>query len=42
MSVFDEKKLGYRLGAFDYLVKPFEIPDILRMVEKVESANTTR
>jgi DNA-binding response OmpR family regulator len=38
VSVFDEKKLGFRLGAFDYLVKPFEIPDILGMVEKVESA----
>lgn len=36
VSVMDERKFGHHLGAFDYLVKPFEIPDIIGMVERVE------
>ncbi|MFQ6103641.1 MAG: response regulator transcription factor [Candidatus Glassbacteria bacterium] len=38
LSVFDEKKLGYKLGAFDYLVKPFAMEDLFSVVEKVETA----
>ncbi len=34
LSIFDEKKLGYDLGAFDYLVKPFEIDDIFSVVDR--------
>jgi DNA-binding response OmpR family regulator len=36
LSVFDEKRMGYDLGAFDYLVKPFELEDIFCMVDRVE------
>jgi len=38
VSVFDEKQLGYALGAFDYLVKPFDIEDILSIFDRVEEA----
>lgn len=34
LSIFDEKKLGYDLGAFGYLVKPFEIDDIFSVVDR--------
>jgi signal transduction histidine kinase/CheY-like chemotaxis protein len=30
LSIVDSKELGYRLGAFDYLVKPFDRDAILR------------
>jgi len=36
VSVFDERQLGCDLGAFDYLVKPFDIEDILSILDRVE------
>jgi len=36
LSVFDEKKMGYELGAFDYLLKPFDIDDIFGLLDRVE------
>jgi DNA-binding response OmpR family regulator len=36
LSVFDEKKMGYELGAFGYLLKPFDINDIFDILDRVE------
>jgi signal transduction histidine kinase/CheY-like chemotaxis protein len=35
VSVVDSKEPAYRLGAFDYLVKPFEREAILRALERI-------
>ena len=35
ISVVDNKELAYRLGAFDYLVKPFDRETILRALERI-------
>jgi len=32
LSIVDQKDLGYRLGAFDYLLKPFERDTILAIL----------
>jgi CheY-like chemotaxis protein len=37
ISIVDQKALGYRLGAEDYLVKPFQEDEILQSLEKVKS-----
>ena len=39
LSIFDEKKLGYDLGAFDYLLKPFEIEDMYSIMDRVEKTH---
>ena len=41
LSIFDEKKLGYDLGAYDYLVKPFEINDIFSVVDRAAAETGT-
>ena len=38
VSVVDSKELGYQLGAFDYLVKPFEREAILRALDRISAA----
>ena len=38
VSVVDSKELAYQLGAFDYLVKPFEREAILRALDRVPAA----
>jgi DNA-binding response OmpR family regulator len=38
LSICDERKLGHRLGAFDYLLKPFDIEDLLCLIDRFESA----
>ena len=35
LSVVDQKDLGYRLGAADYLMKPFERDDLLAALQRV-------
>jgi CheY-like chemotaxis protein len=35
LSVVDQKDLGYRLGAADYLLKPFERDDLLAALHRV-------
>ncbi len=36
LSICDEKKLGYHLGASDYLLKPFDIEDLHGMIDRFE------
>jgi signal transduction histidine kinase/CheY-like chemotaxis protein len=38
LSVVDEKEQAYRLGAFDYLVKPFERDALLGSLERISPA----
>jgi PAS domain S-box-containing protein len=35
LSVVDDKKRGYRLGAYDYLVKPFDRDNLMRVLEGI-------
>ena len=35
LSIVDNKRLGYRLGAFDYLLKPFERETILAALARI-------
>ena len=35
LSIVDQKDLGYRLGAFDYLLKPFERDTILAILARI-------
>jgi CheY-like chemotaxis protein len=35
LSIVDQKELGYRLGAFDYLLKPFDVDAILRALARI-------
>jgi CheY-like chemotaxis protein/anti-sigma regulatory factor (Ser/Thr protein kinase) len=35
LSIVDNRKLGYRLGAFDYLVKPFDREAILSTLSRI-------
>jgi CheY-like chemotaxis protein len=35
LSVVDQKDLGYRLGAADYLLKPFERDDLIAALQRV-------
>ena len=35
LSVVDQKDLGYRLGAADYLMKPFERDDLIAALQRV-------
>jgi signal transduction histidine kinase/DNA-binding response OmpR family regulator len=35
LSIVDNKELGYRLGAFDYLVKPFDRETILGVLARI-------
>jgi len=37
VSVVDEKEQAFRLGAFDYLVKPFERDALLGALERIAS-----
>jgi CheY-like chemotaxis protein len=37
LSIVDNKELGYRLGAFDYLVKPFDREAILDTLARITS-----
>ncbi len=37
LSIVDEKERGYRLGAYDYLVKPFDRDSLMRVLERLES-----
>ena len=37
LSIVDNKALGYRLGAFDYLLKPFDRETILAALTRVPS-----
>ncbi|NRB11418.1 MAG: hypothetical protein HRU35_07425 [Rickettsiaceae bacterium] len=34
MSILDEKNKGYTMGAFDYLVKPFNKQQLLTVLDK--------
>ena len=36
LSVVDQKKLGYRLGAFDYMLKPFDREAILAALTRIK------
>jgi signal transduction histidine kinase/DNA-binding response OmpR family regulator len=38
LSIVDDKELGYRLGAFDYLVKPFDQEAILSALTRIPPA----
>lgn len=38
LSVVDNRELGYRLGAYDYLVKPFEREAILNTLNRMKPA----
>ena len=40
VSVVDSKEQAYQLGAFDYLVKPFEREAILRALERIPAARS--
>jgi len=35
LSFVDQKELGYRLGAFDYMLKPFDMDAILRALARI-------
>jgi CheY-like chemotaxis protein/anti-sigma regulatory factor (Ser/Thr protein kinase) len=37
LSIVDDKDRGYRLGAYDYLVKPFDRDDLMRVIEGITS-----
>ncbi|MCZ6873445.1 MAG: response regulator, partial [bacterium] len=37
LSIIDQKDLGYRLGAFDYLLKPFDHDSILSTLARISS-----
>ncbi|HEX9618383.1 MAG TPA: GAF domain-containing protein [Anaerolineales bacterium] len=39
LSIIDNKELGYRLGAADYLVKPFDQDDMLAALQRLAKAN---
>ena len=39
LSIVDQKDLGYRLGAFDYLLKPFERETILAALQRISPAH---
>jgi signal transduction histidine kinase/response regulator of citrate/malate metabolism len=40
LSIVDKKSLGYRLGAFDYLVKPFDQNVILSVLARLRSTSS--
>ncbi len=40
LSIVDKKSLGYRLGAFDYVVKPFDQHVILSTLARLTSVNS--
>jgi CheY-like chemotaxis protein len=42
LSIIDNKELGYRLGATDYLVKPFDDEAVLAAVRRLFQANGDR
>jgi len=37
LSIVDDKDRGYRLGAYDYLVKPFDRDDLMRVIGGITS-----
>lgn len=39
LSICDEKKLGYELGVFDYLLKPFDIEELHHMIDRLEDGS---
>ena len=39
LSIVDQKDLGYRLGAFDYLLKPFDREAILATLRRISPAH---
>jgi CheY-like chemotaxis protein len=39
LSIVDQKELGYRLGAFDYLLKPFDRETILAALRRISPAH---
>jgi signal transduction histidine kinase/DNA-binding response OmpR family regulator len=39
LSIVDQKDLGYRLGAFDYLLKPFDREAILAALQRLSPAH---
>jgi CheY-like chemotaxis protein len=39
LSIIDNKDLGYRLGAADYLVKPFDQADMLAALQRLARVN---
>lgn len=39
LSIVDQKELGYRLGAFDYLLKPFDRETILAVLRRISPAH---
>ena len=39
LSIVDQKDLGYRLGAFDYLLKPFDREAILAALRRISPAH---
>jgi CheY-like chemotaxis protein/anti-sigma regulatory factor (Ser/Thr protein kinase) len=41
LSIVDKKSLGYRLGAFDYLVKPFDQNVILSVLARLRSTDSS-
>ncbi|MEJ2511029.1 MAG: GAF domain-containing protein [Anaerolineales bacterium] len=42
ISIVDQKALGYRLGAEDYLIKPLQEDEILRSLEKLKDHDGER
>jgi CheY-like chemotaxis protein len=44
VSIVDDKELGYRMGAFDYLVKPFDQEDLMHVLGRISPMDrrTTR
>jgi len=36
LSIVDDKEWGYRLGALDYLVKPFRVDDLETLILKAQ------
>jgi len=38
ISIIDEKNMGFKLGAFDYIVKPFGIDEIYDVVDRIEKS----
>jgi signal transduction histidine kinase/DNA-binding response OmpR family regulator len=42
LSIIDNRELGFTLGAFDYLVKPFDKETVLSALQRIPSAPTKR